>query len=248
MADSIGAGQAIQTPVSATPPGGAVPGQVVPVPGIGGGNWPTPIPGVVNESGTPGGATSDQLASSNLQFSSIDDALLTLQGFSKKELNLYKKGQLAPGTQAAIDLAAQSGLGALTGQLASEGIDPATSSQYAGGAEQIALQKSIATQNALEKILQNYFTAQGMQMQAAEILGNFNQFDQTLALQYAQLAIEQEQVMIQAQEFQQQQKQQSKGMMGQLAGSVGGLLGGGKGGCIAVMAAIHELMKWLPSL
>jgi hypothetical protein len=181
------------------------------------------------------GETPDQIRSSNLQFAAINDALANTENFANQQLSLYEHGQLPPGEQAAIDLSARSGLGSLSGQLAQEGIDPASSSQFAGGAENIALQKSTATEQALQQVLQNYFTAQGMQMQATEILGQFNQFDQTLALQYAQLAL-------QAQEFQQQEKQQQKAQMGQMAGSAGGLLGKMKMLLAANMAIVHELM------
>jgi hypothetical protein len=169
-------------------------------------------PGPMNE--TPG-----QIYSSNLQFSSVDDIIRNSGNLSEQQLKLYESGQLPPGEQAAINQQATSSQGALSGQLAAEGIDPATSSQFAGGSANIAIEKSTATQQALQQVLSNYFQAQGLELQASQVLGQFNQFDQQLAFEYYQLQVQQ-------QEFQQQEKDQQKAQMGSLLGSIGKLAGG----------------------
>jgi hypothetical protein len=172
-------------------------------------------------------------------YSTINDAIWNLERLANQELALYERGELPVGEQEAINLAERSGLGALTGQLAAEGIDPTSSSQFFGGAMQIEQQKAIATENALQQLLQNYFQAQGMTIQADEVLASFTQFDRNLQLQYYQTALQFE---LGKEQIAAQQKSQQKGMIGQLAGGIGGLFGGGKSIFIATMSAIHELV------
>jgi hypothetical protein len=172
-----------------------------------------------NQGQPPQGETPGQFFSSNLQFATVDDIIKNSGNLATQQLNLYESGQLPPGEQAAINQQATSSQGALSGQLAAEGIDPATSSQFAGGSANIAIEKSTATQQALQQVLQNYFQAQGLELQADQTLGQFNQFDQQLAFEYYQLQVQQ-------QEFQQQEKDQQKAQMGSLLGSLGKLAGG----------------------
>lgn len=162
------------------------------------------------------------------------------QQLAQQQLTEYESGKLPPGEQLAIDTAFNTGTGTLTGQLAAEGLDPATSSQYSGGVATLAQQKSIATQQALDKLLQQYFQSQGMAMQASQMVMQYNEFQQQLAFEYFQLSVQAEEFQ---QQLQQSEQQAKKGQMGQLAGSVGGLFGGGKGGAIVIMAKLWELLS-----
>lgn len=170
------------------------------------------------------------------KYAVANDAAANAEAFGNQQLSLYEQGKLPTGTQAAIDLAQKTSLGGLSGQLAAQGLDPATSTQFTQGAATIATEKSIQTQQALQQVLQNYFQAQGIALQADQLIGQFNEFDQELQLQYFQIAVQQK-------EFAQQQK---KAAMGQAGGALGGLFsaggGGGKAILMASMAALHQLM------
>jgi hypothetical protein len=139
--------------------------------------------------------------------------------FANQQIGLYEAGQLPAGEQAAINEAATSSEGALSAQLAQEGIDPASSSQFAGGSANIAIAKSTATQQALQQVLQNAFQAQGITLQADQVANQLTEFEQQLSLEYLQTSIQQS-------EFQQSLQSQQKGQIGSLFGSLAKVGGG----------------------
>ena len=150
----------------------------------------------------------------------------------------YESGTLPAGTQAAISQAYTSGEAALTSQLSSEGINPVGSTQYLGGMESLQQQQSIATQNALNELLQNAFQSQGISLQANGMLEQFQEFEQELMFQYAELAV-------QEQEFNEEQSQAGKGQAGSMAGSLGSMLGGLKSVVAAAIIGVsHGTAGW----
>ncbi len=102
-------------------------------------------------------------------------------------LQRWQSGQLPPGYQAAIDAAYAGGSAALTNQLAAEGLDPATSSQYSGGVAQLQEQKAIITQRALDTLLSQAFQAEGIELNAAQLLEKYATDEQQILLGFAQL-------------------------------------------------------------
>jgi hypothetical protein len=149
----------------------------------------------------------------------------------------YESGQIPIGQATAIQQSFTTGETALASQLAAEGLDVTTSSQFTGGVEKLAEQRSIAVQAALDQVLQQYFQAQGMSLQAAGLLQQYSEFEQNLVLEYAKLSA-------QIQEASNQSQQAGKGQMAGMAGQVGQMLGGlgGKAIALGVLDAMAKVI------
>ena len=106
-------------------------------------------------------------------------AIIRNEALAQQFINEYESGTLPSGVQAAIDQSYQSGLTSLTSNLAAAGFSGPSSLESSGVAE-LQTQKSIATQAALEQILQQYFQSQGVALQASQQLQQFSEFEQSL--------------------------------------------------------------------
>ena len=230
------------------PGGGSSGPAAVPPPGYSGGSVPSPSSG---SSATPYGnqpgydnwvqlQTQEGLRSGGGQIFGNAEAIVIArnEALSEQFINEYESGTLPAGVQAAITQSYESGLASLSGNLYGAGISGSSSSLYSSGVAELQTQQSIATQAALEQVLGNYFQAQGVELQAAQQLQQWTEFEQQLQLEYMQ-------TWLQYSEFEQQLSQQSKSQMGQQAGGLAQGLGGMKKGIIAAGPVIFETLHSL---
>ena len=138
------------------------------------------------------------------------------ENLAQQQLTEYEKGQLQPGTQASIDRAYQTVQNALVNTFAGAGRDPSGDTTYAGGVADLANVKSIAEQNALEQLLQDYYTTTGQETQAAQVGG--------------QIAVGHESNKIQQEANQASQKGGLSSIFGSLLGGIGKLFSAGVSG------------------
>jgi hypothetical protein len=145
------------------------------------------------------------------------------ESLATQQLTQYESGQLPAGTQAAITKARTEGENTLTSEYSAMGRNPAADTSFGQGETNLQQEESIATQAALQQLLDNY-------MSTSALLLNTEATQGQLEVQQGQLAISQEQVAIQEQQLQMQKDQQDQqalgGAMSNLMSGVGSLFGG----------------------
>lgn len=141
------------------------------------------------------------------------------EALATQQLTQYESGQLPTGTQQAIETAYQQGSNQLTQEYANMGRDPSADTSFGAGMQDLQQQKSVATQQALDQLLQQYYTTSQLELGISQTEGG-------LEVNQGELAIQQEQVAIQLMQMQMQQEQQQAGMMGSLMSGIGSLFGG----------------------
>lgn len=197
------------------------------------GPWGTPGPGA----GTPMGA----LGSENQDFpltpgfggmadvglgptiNNLGWTAARNESLATQQLMEYESGDLPTGTKAAIEQAFTEGENTLTSEYAAMGRNPAADTSFGEGMTNLQQEKSIATQAALQQLLDNYMNTSALELNIQATQGQ-------LEVQQGQLAIAQEQIALQEQQMQMQKDAQDQsalgGAMQSLMSGLGSLFGG----------------------